>query len=157
MMRMGVCLLFSCMIFSVNALPTEIMNVATVKSAHSVKVTVSKLQALLAKGEFYIKTLINHQKIELSAGVKVPPIQSILFGKPSFEAPLIAANPMAGLFVPLMLTVFQDKSGDVYVTYWEPASIAQYLHLESPALKKLTVSMSNNLNMLVKGATQKSA
>ncbi|WP_413402034.1 MULTISPECIES: DUF302 domain-containing protein [unclassified Synechococcus] len=49
--------------------------------------------------------MIDHQSIAKSQGLEIPENTALLVGLPSFEAPIIKANPVGSLFVPLTVAV----------------------------------------------------
>jgi uncharacterized protein (DUF302 family) len=130
--------------------PMKIQGTVTVASSLDFVNTTKKILKRLKTSGFQIKTKINHQKIAKSLGHKIPANQAILFGKPSFEYPLISKIPQAALFVPLSMVIWQDKQGKTYVSYWDPKkNIAPLLSLENnkQAMKDLN-QMSETLKQI---------
>lgn len=102
------------------AKPINIQGTMTVASPLSMSMTTMQVLKKLKAAGFKIKAKINHQQIAASLGHKIPANQEILFGKPSFEYPLISKFPQAALFVPLVFIIWQDKEGKTYISYWDP-------------------------------------
>ena len=82
--------------------------VLTVDSLKSVDDVIDLLQKEFLKRGFIIKGIINHQDIAKSQAIEIPPNEALLAGLTSFEAPVIKANPLGGLFVPLTLSVWSE-------------------------------------------------
>ena len=89
------------------------------KTPNSVSNTISALKREFENRNFIVKGVIDHQKIAKSQGLTIPPNTALLVGQPSFEAPIIKANPVGSLFVPLTIVVW--RSGETtYIAYWNP-------------------------------------
>ena len=65
--------------------------------------------------------MIDHQSIAKSQGLEIPENTALLVGLPSFEAPIIKANPVGSLFVPLTFAVWRENQ-ITYIAYWNPST-----------------------------------
>ena len=93
--------------------------VVVMETSKSVRDTVSILKKEFEQRNFIVKGVINHQKIAKSQGLEIPPNTALLVGLPSFEAPIIKANPVGSLFVPLTVAVWKANE-KTFVAYWNP-------------------------------------
>ena len=112
--------------------------VVTVDSWKSVDDVIDLLQQEFLKRGFIVKGIINHQDIAKSQAIEIPPNKALLVGLPSFEAPVIKANPLGGLFVPLTVSVWQANE-KTRISYWNPKTDigSNLLIHESNAVKAL--------------------
>jgi uncharacterized protein (DUF302 family) len=79
------------------------------------------------------------------------PSQLLVFGNPKLGTPAMQADPLAGLYLPLKILVYQDVEGATWLAYDDPATMfgglnipadAEYLKSMSGALGKLTAAAS---------------
>ena len=77
----------------------------------------------------------------------------ILFGKPSFEYPLIKENAIAALFVPLTIVVWENDNGVVSVSYWDPqTNILPLLNIKGKEALSNIKDTSSTINKIVEKA-----
>ncbi|AYL95375.1 DUF302 domain-containing protein [Mucilaginibacter celer] len=120
-------------------LPTNITKMSDPKgviidvSHFSVDLTVQRLIELLKNKGAKIYTVID-QREELShAGLQIPPMKFVLFGNPKTGGPVMMANPVAGLDLPLKVLVWADEKNVVRAAYHDPAYLKERYSL-SPQL-----------------------
>ncbi len=77
--------------------------------------------------------------------------QVLIFGNPKLGTPIMQADPLAGLFLPLKVLVYEDSDGQTWLAYQTPQGLLRDLQdipiLEvsekiSGALAKLTEKAS---------------
>ena len=91
------------------------------KTPKSVEEVVGALKRDFKKNNFIVKGVIDHQSIAKSQGLGIPENTALLVGLPSFEAPIIKANPVGSLFVPLTVAVWRENQ-ITYIAYWNPST-----------------------------------
>ena len=91
------------------------------KTPKSVEEVVGALKRDFKKNNFIVKGVIDHQSIAKSQGLEIPENTALLVGLPSFEAPIIKANPVGSLFVPLTVAVWRENK-ITYIAYWNPST-----------------------------------
>lgn len=91
----------------------------TVESTQSVKDTVASLQTALSQAGFVIPLVI-----EYSARLSLPPTQLIVFGNPKIGTQLMQVNQAIGVDLPQKFLVWENKDGQVRVTYNDPEFLA---------------------------------
>jgi uncharacterized protein (DUF302 family) len=64
-----------------------------------------------------------------NAGLTVPPLQFILFGKPKAGGPLMVNNPVSALDLPLKVIAWEDAKQKVWLGYNDPAFIRERYNL----------------------------
>jgi len=60
---------------------------------------------------------INQQSELNNAGLKIRPLEFILFGNPKGEGPIMIENPMSALDLPLKIIAWEDGSNKVWLAY----------------------------------------
>lgn len=96
----------------------------TIKSNHSVKVTLDRLEAVLKKKGITIVTRWNHTAGAEKAGIKLRPTELLIFGNPKLGSHMFTSNQTAGIDLPMKALAWQDEKGQVWLTYNDPAYIA---------------------------------
>ena len=87
-------------------------------SKFSVAETADRLEsAIKASGTYRLFLRLDHAANAQEVGAKLRPSQLILFGNPKGGAPLLEAAPTLGLDLPNRALVWEDASGNVWLTY----------------------------------------
>jgi len=119
----------------------------TIKSAHSVKDTLDRLEAVLKKKGITIFARIQHDAGGKKVGIELRPSELLLFGNPTLGSPMFTSNQTAGIDLPMKALTWEDEKGQVWLTYNDPAFIAkrhgitdraEIVAKMTGALKKLT-------------------
>ena len=77
-------------------------------SPHPVERTADQLVAAVEKAGARVAARIDHQANARSVGTEIAPATLVVFGNPKVGTPFIAADPRAGLDLPVRVLVFQD-------------------------------------------------
>ena len=93
----------------------------TKQSAHSVDVTIDRLEAVVAKKGLTVFARINHQENAAKMGLEMPASTLLIFGSPKIGAPLMNASPTIGIDLPVKALAYAGKDGKVYLSYNDPA------------------------------------
>ncbi len=101
----------------------------TVRSTHSVNVTIQRLEtALRAKG-MTIFARIDHARAATRVGQKLRPTLLLIFGNPKIGTALLKCKQTVGIDLPLKMLAWKDARGHVWLTYNDPRWIAERHHL----------------------------
>ena len=95
-----------------------------VKSTHSVAVTADRLEGLLAEKGMQLFLRLNHAEGAGSVGIELRPTELLMFGNPKVGAPLMAKQQHIGIDLPQKMLIWQDESGQVWLTYNDPDYLA---------------------------------
>jgi uncharacterized protein (DUF302 family) len=68
---------------------------------------------------------INHSALATDAGLPLRPTELILFGSPRGGTPLMQANQTIGIDLPLKALIWQDASGETWLSYNDLAWLAR--------------------------------
>jgi uncharacterized protein (DUF302 family) len=103
--------------------------IQTLKSPDSFPGTVSRLTAALQSHGIKIFATIDQQAEAAAVGLAMPPVTLILFGNPKAGTPLMIAQPVSALDLPLKAIVWAAADGDVFVSFNTAAYIVARHHL----------------------------
>lgn len=77
--------------------------------------TVQRLLAALADRAIRVFATIDQQAEAAAVGLSMPPTTLIIFGNPKAGTPLMLANPLSGIDLPLKALVIEPVPGEVTV------------------------------------------
>ncbi|MDV7144311.1 DUF302 domain-containing protein [Tropicimonas sp. TH_r6] len=131
------------------SLPAFAADVVTVPSASGVMSTMDALEAAVEKAGATVFARVDHAGGANSVGLELSDSQLLVFGNPKLGTPAMQDDPLAGLYLPLRVLVYQDADGKVWLAYEDPEEMfddleisddAPYLEKMKGALSKLTAS-----------------
>ena len=91
--------------------------IVTIKSRLSFSQTVEQLKSAFKSHGIKVFAVIDQQAEARTIGLDMPPMVLILFGSPKAGTPLMLAQPLAGLDLPLKALVSEAKAGEVLVSF----------------------------------------
>lgn len=97
----------------------------TLKSNFGPEKTMDRLEAEIKTHGMTVFTRINHSALAADVGLALRPTEVILFGNPRGGTPLMQAKQTMGIDLPLKALVWQDDSGQTWLSYNEPAWLAK--------------------------------
>ena len=110
--------------------------------------TVDALVETMEEAGITIFARVDHGAGAQSIGADIGASQLLIFGNPKVGTPAMQDDPVAGLFLPLKVLVYEDGTGKVMIAYEEPAAMlgrlggvpedAAYLQTMAGALAKFT-------------------
>jgi uncharacterized protein (DUF302 family) len=119
-----------------------------VKAAGDVAVTMDALEAAVTGAGATVFARVDHAAGATGAGMELAPSQLLIFGNPKLGTPAMQDDPLAGLYLPLKVLVYQGGDGQVWLAYEDPAQMvsglggiqpdAGYIAKMTGALKTLT-------------------
>ena len=140
----GICL------WGVQAMAAD--GLTTLPSGHGPKETIERLEAAVKAKGLTIFARIDHAAGAAEVGLPLRPTTVLIFGNARGGTPLMQAAQTVGIDLPLKALVWQDSAGKTWLSYNDPACIAQRHglgHEVDPIVKGLTGA----LDALAKGAT----
>ncbi len=96
-----------------------------IKSPHSPKDTMDRLEALLKQKGLTILARIDHAVGAARVGQVLRPTEVLIFGNPQGGTPFMQCAQTVGIDLPLKALVWQDASGQVWLGYNDPSFLAQ--------------------------------
>lgn len=122
------------------------------KSAHSVAETIDRLEKILTEKGLTIFARVDHAAGAKKAGLELAPTQLLIFGNPKLGTPLMKASATTALDLPQKALAHQTASGDVFLTYNDPAYLSSRHKIEGAdkVLKKITGALDKFTSAAVK-------
>jgi uncharacterized protein (DUF302 family) len=97
----------------------------TLSSIHSAKETMDRLEADVRAKGLTVFARIDHSAGAKAVGLTLRPTEVLMFGNAQGGTPLMQALQTTGIDLPLKALVWEDPGGKVWLSYNEPAWIAQ--------------------------------
>jgi uncharacterized protein (DUF302 family) len=105
--------------------PMAIQGLTTIRSNFGPQDTVNRLEtAVKAKG-MTVFARIDRAAGAMAAGLSLRPTEVVIFGNAKAGTPLMQPVQTIGIDLPLKALVWQDASGDTWLSYNDPAWLAQ--------------------------------
>ena len=96
-----------------------------IKSPYTVTVTINKLENVLKTKGMTIFKRVDHTAGAEKVGLKIRPTDLLIFGNPKVGTPLMLCSQTAALDLPQKALAYKDESGQVWLTYNDPAYMAK--------------------------------
>ena len=124
---------------------TNVNGIIKIKSAHSVTETINKLETVLTKKGMTIFKRVNHTAGAEKAGLQLRPTELLIFGNPKVGTPLMLCSQTAALDLPQKALAYEDKNGQVWLAYNDPAYMAKRHDTKGcdAAIQKVTNALAN--------------
>ncbi len=100
--------------------------------------TVENFESLLESKGVKLFALIDHGGEAAKAGLHMPPTKLLVFGNPHAGTPLMLAAPSIAIDLPLKALVWEDASGQVWISY----NVPKYLQARHKLAKELSEPLS---------------
>jgi len=104
-------------------------------SRHSVPDTLARLQGVLRDKGITVFALIDHSGEAEKVGLKMNPMQLLIFGNPKGGTPLMVAAPTSAIDLPLKALAWQDSDGKVWLSYNDPDYLKRRFGLSDDEIK----------------------
>ena len=111
----------------------------TLRSSYGPKDTMNRLVAAVAAKGMTVFARIDHTAGATAAGLSLRPTEVLIFGNAKAGTPLMQSVQTVAIDLPLKALVWQDASGDTWLSYNDPAWLAQ--RHELGAETEVTVGM----------------
>jgi uncharacterized protein (DUF302 family) len=96
----------------------------TIKSSHAPRETMDRLEAAVTAKGMTVFARIDHAAGAAAAGLSLRPAEVLIFGNASGGTPLMQAVQTIAIDLPLKALVWQDASGDTWLSWNDPAWLA---------------------------------
>ena len=97
----------------------------TLRSDYGPEETMNRFEAEVRARGMTIFAHIDHAAGATRAGLSLRPTELLIFGNAKGGTPLMQANQATGIDLPLKALVWQDASGDTWISYNDPSWLAQ--------------------------------
>lgn len=97
----------------------------SVRGNHGPTETMSRLQAAVTARGLTVFAHVDHAAGAQAVGLPLRPTDLLVFGNARGGTPLMQASQTIGIDLPLKLLVWQDEAGNTWVSYVDPAWLAE--------------------------------
>ena len=97
----------------------------TIKSSHGPQETMNRLEAAVKAKGMTVFARIDHSAGASAVGLSLNPTEVLIFGNARGGTPLMQSVQTIGIDLPLKTLVWQDASGDTWLSYNDPAWLAK--------------------------------
>ena len=97
----------------------------TIRSRHAPGETMSRFEAAVKAKGLTIFARIDHAAGAAAVGLPLRPTELLVFGNAKGGTPLMQAVQTIGIDLPLKVLVWQDASGDTWLSYNDPSWLAK--------------------------------
>jgi uncharacterized protein (DUF302 family) len=87
------------------------------RSNHSVDETLERLERTLQAKGVTIFAIVDHSGEAEKVGLKMRPTKLVIFGSPRAGTPVMLAAPSLAIDLPLKILIWEDREGEVRVSY----------------------------------------
>ena len=119
--------------------------VTTIQSSFGPKDTMDRLKAAVQAKGMAVFARIDHAAGATAAGLSLRPTEVLIFGNAKGGTPLMKSVQTIGLELPLKALVWQDASGNTWLSYNDPAWLAKRHGTGAetePAVNNMTAALS---------------
>src|SRR5580658_5572644 len=113
--------------------------IVSVPSNHSVDETVESLKNILQAKGVNLFAVVDHSGEAAKVGMQMPPTKLLIFGSPKAGTPLMQAAPSIAIDLPLKILIWEDDSGQPWVSYNTPEYLRDRDHLPPELLANIAV------------------
>ena len=123
---------------------TIVEGLTTVPSHFAPKETMDRVETEIGERGMNVFARIDHAAGAAEVGLTLRPTELIIFGNARGGTPLMQSVQTVGIDLPLKALVWQDAAGKTWISYNEPAWIAQRHHVSDaqPIVNKMADLLS---------------
>jgi uncharacterized protein (DUF302 family) len=125
----------------------------TIQSSYGPQETMDKFEAVVRTKGMTVFARIDHAAGAADVGLPLRPTEVIIFGNAQGGTPLMQSAQTIGIDLPLKALVWQDASGDTWLSYNDPEWIAKR-HGLSQGAEAIIKAMSDALHAVANTATK---
>jgi uncharacterized protein (DUF302 family) len=117
----------------------------TISSAYSVRETIDRLNTKVTSLGLNVFARIDHAAGAAKVSMPLRPTELLIFGNPKGGTPLMLDQQTAGIDLPIKALAWEDAIGKVWLTYNDPAWIADRHGLgpnSAEAIKAIAAGMA---------------
>ena len=117
----------------------DVKGLVSLLSRYDVKKTIDMLEAALHAKGVTIFARIDQQTEAEKVGLSMNPMELLIFGNPEAGTPLMVANPLSGIELPLKVLAWQDDEGKVWLSYNDFAYLQQRFSLPDDLIRPISM------------------
>ncbi len=149
-MRLLQCIIFI-VVFGLSSLAFAADGLIAVKSPHSAKDTMDRLEETVKQRGLNVFARIDHAAGAAKISKSLRPTEVLIFGNPQGGTPFMECAQTVGIDLPLKALVWEDSASMVWLGYNDPAFLAQRHGAAScPAVDNLQKALGSIVEAVVK-------
>jgi uncharacterized protein (DUF302 family) len=118
------CAIAALLMCSLGVKAMAVDGLTTIRSSHGPKDTMDRLEAEVKAKGLTVFARIDHAAGAAAVGLSLRPTELLIFGNAKGGTPLMQSKQTAGIDLPLKALVWQDESGDTWLSYNNPGWLA---------------------------------
>jgi uncharacterized protein (DUF302 family) len=103
----------------------QVPGLTTIKSHRGARETMNRLEEAVKARGMTVFARIDHAAGASAVGMPLNPTEVLIFGNARGGTPLMQSAPTIGIDLPLKALVWQDASGETWLSFSDPAWLAQ--------------------------------
>jgi uncharacterized protein (DUF302 family) len=117
----------------------------TITGQFNVERTMNRLERLVRVAGFRVFARIDHSRAADRVGVRLPPVQLLIFGKPEAGSVLMQSDPRIGIDLPMKFLVWRDPEGRTQISWNQPEWLADRHRLSErgPVLDRMNRTLED--------------
>src|ERR1700761_9089023 len=118
----------------------------TIKSSNGPEETMNRFEAEVRGRGMTVFAHIDHAAGAAAAGLSLRPTEVLIFGNAKVGTPLMEAAQTIGIDLPLKVLVWRDESGTTWLSYDDPAWIAErhgIVRESEGTLRQMSMALAN--------------
>jgi uncharacterized protein (DUF302 family) len=113
-------------------------DIITLPGLSSVQDTMDAVEKALTGHGIFIYARIDQEAEAAKAGLTLKPMKLLIFGNPRGGIPLMNANPLSGLDLPLKILVWEDDQKKIWLSYNSFVYLQQRFDLPADLIQKIS-------------------
>ncbi len=105
-------------------------DIMKVEATGTVPETMDKLVSAVEGAGATVFARVDHAAGAESVEMELKPAQVLIFGNPKLGTPVMQEDPLAGLYLPMKVLVYEDAEGKVWLAYDEPEEMFDELSVD---------------------------
>ncbi len=117
----------------------------TIISKHNVSETINRLENALKSKGMTIFERVNHTAGAAKINLQLRPTELLIFGNPKVGTPLMLCSQTMAIDLPQKALAYEDKSGQVWLSYNDPAYLAKRHNIQGceKPIEKVSKALAN--------------
>jgi uncharacterized protein (DUF302 family) len=113
-------------------------DIITLPGLSSVTLTMDAVEKALTGHGIFIYARIDQEAEAVKVGLTLKPMKLLIFGNPRGGIPLMNANPLSGLDLPLKILVWEDSDKKVWLSYNSFSYLQKRFDLPADLIQKIS-------------------
>lgn len=113
-------------------------DIITLRGLSSVTQTMDALEKALTGHGIFIYARIDQEAEAVKVGLTLKPMKLVIFGNPRGGIPLMNANPLSGLDLPLKILIWEDNDKKVWLSYNSFSYLQKRFDLPPDLIQKIS-------------------